>query len=62
MFNLDNTLAKIVSCTNVSEKHGAERVAAISIGLNVGGMGDGWAPSRRLIHANAAICEPCRRH
>ncbi|OXI24329.1 hypothetical protein [Burkholderia sp. AU15512] len=35
MFNLDNTLAKIVSCTNVSEKHGAERVAAISIGLYV---------------------------
>ncbi|AOK04045.1 hypothetical protein WK25_05915 [Burkholderia latens] len=35
MFNLDNTLAKIVSCTNVSEKHGTERVAAISIGLYV---------------------------
>ncbi|WP_186181673.1 hypothetical protein [Burkholderia gladioli] len=35
MFSLDNTLAKIVSCTNVSEKHGAERVAAISIGLYV---------------------------
>lgn len=35
MFSLDNTLAKIVSVTNVSEKHGAERVPAISIGLHV---------------------------
>ncbi|WP_431018201.1 hypothetical protein [Burkholderia gladioli] len=35
MFSLTNTLCKIVSCTNVSEKHGAERVAAISIGLYV---------------------------
>ncbi|WP_256583852.1 hypothetical protein [Burkholderia singularis] len=35
MFSLDNTLAKIVSCTNVSEKHGKEREPAISIGLYV---------------------------
>lgn len=33
MFTVSNHLAKIVSCTNVSEKHGKERVAAISIGL-----------------------------
>ncbi|MCO1396382.1 hypothetical protein [Burkholderia cenocepacia] len=35
MFSLTNVLCKIVSCTNVSEKHGNERVAAISIGLYV---------------------------
>ncbi|MFP3652254.1 MULTISPECIES: hypothetical protein [Burkholderia] len=35
MFKVEDTLAKIVSCTNVSEKHGAERVAAISIGLYI---------------------------
>lgn len=40
MFNLDNTLAKIVSCTNVSEKHGAERVPAISVGLYIVGGGE----------------------
>jgi hypothetical protein len=33
MFTVSNHLAKIVSCTNVSEKHGKERVPAISIGL-----------------------------
>lgn len=33
MFSVQDQLAKIVSCTNVSEKHGKERVPAISIGL-----------------------------
>jgi hypothetical protein len=33
MFTVSNHLAKIVSCTNVSEKHGKERVPAISIGM-----------------------------
>ena len=33
MFQVSDHLAKIVSCTNVSEKHGKERVPAISIGL-----------------------------
>lgn len=32
MFSLKDQLAKIVSCTNVSEKHGKERMAALSIG------------------------------
>lgn len=40
MFTVDDTLAKIVSCTNVSEKHGAERVPAISIGLYLVGGGE----------------------
>ncbi|MBR7942323.1 hypothetical protein [Burkholderia cenocepacia] len=41
MFEIkDSTLAKIVSCTNVSEKHGAERVPAISVGLYIVGGGD----------------------
>ncbi|MEX3628126.1 MAG: hypothetical protein VB138_00310 [Burkholderia sp.] len=35
MFKIEDTLAKIVSATNVSEKHGAERVPALSIGLYV---------------------------
>ncbi|KVD80768.1 hypothetical protein WS62_25955 [Burkholderia sp. ABCPW 14] len=35
MFAVQDTLAKIVSVTNVSEKHGAERRPAISIGLHV---------------------------
>ncbi|MCA8324062.1 hypothetical protein [Burkholderia cepacia] len=52
MFSLDNTLAKIVSATNVSEKHGAERVPALSIGLYVlmGGevLGD-FDPSLRAM-------------
>lgn len=39
MFTVANHLAKIVSCTNVSEKHGTERVAAISIGLYLVGSG-----------------------
>src|ERR1044072_3330379 len=39
MFTVSNHLAKIVSCTNVSEKHGKERVAAISIGLYLVGSG-----------------------
>lgn len=33
MFTVSNQLAKIVSVTNVSEKHGKERVPALSIGL-----------------------------
>ncbi|MEX3556559.1 MAG: hypothetical protein VB131_08520 [Burkholderia gladioli] len=41
MFEIkDSTLAKIVSCTNVSEKHGAERVPAISVGLYIVGGGE----------------------
>lgn len=40
MFSVTNHLAKIVSCTNVSEKHGKERVGAISIGLFLVGGGD----------------------
>jgi hypothetical protein len=39
MFTVSDHLAKIVSCTNVSEKHGKERVAAISIGLYLVGAG-----------------------
>jgi len=39
MFTVSNQLCKIVSCTNVSEKHGKERVAAISIGLYLVGSG-----------------------
>lgn len=37
MFQVSDHLAKIVSCTNVSEKHGKERVPAISIGLYIVG-------------------------
>src|SRR6185437_7581140 len=33
MFKLQNQLAKISSVTNVAEKHGKDRVAAMSIGL-----------------------------
>jgi hypothetical protein len=33
MFSLNNQLCKIVSVTNVSEKHGKERKPALSIGL-----------------------------
>jgi len=40
MFHVSDHLAKIVSCTNVSEKHGKERVAAISIGLYLVGGGE----------------------
>jgi hypothetical protein len=39
MFSVQDQLAKIVSCTNVAEKHGKERVAAISIGLYLVGAG-----------------------
>jgi hypothetical protein len=39
MFTLNDQLAKIVSCTNVAEKHGKERVAALSIGLYLVGSG-----------------------
>lgn len=40
MFTLQNQLCKIVSVTNVSEKHGKERKPALSIGLYVVGSGD----------------------
>lgn len=40
MFSVTNHLAKIVSCTNVSEKHGKERKPAISIGLYLVGSQD----------------------
>ncbi|QTD90796.1 hypothetical protein [Burkholderia anthina] len=40
MFKVEDTLAKIVSCTNVSEKHGTERVPAISVGLHIVGGGE----------------------
>ncbi|MBU9660923.1 hypothetical protein KTF22_03325 [Burkholderia multivorans] len=40
MFSLDNTLAKIVSVTNVSEKHGTERKPAITVGMSVVVGGD----------------------
>lgn len=39
MFSVSNHLAKIVSVTNVSEKHGKERVPALSIGLYLVGSG-----------------------
>ncbi|RKP56394.1 hypothetical protein [Pararobbsia silviterrae] len=39
MFNVSNHLAKIKSATNVSEKHGKERIPAISIGLFLVGSG-----------------------
>lgn len=40
MFTVSNHLAKIVSCTNVSEKHGKERKPAICIGLYLVGSQD----------------------
>ncbi|KVN72781.1 hypothetical protein WT15_27275 [Burkholderia stagnalis] len=62
MFSLDNTLAKIVSVTNVSEKHGAERVPAISIGLHVvqGGevLGD-FDPALRAMLYRKPLPKPC---
>ena len=51
MFNVSNHLAKIASCTNVSEKHGKERAPAISIGLYLVGSGsilDDFDPVLRL--------------
>jgi hypothetical protein len=39
MFTVSNHLCKIVSVTNVSEKHGKERVPALSIGLYLVGSG-----------------------
>ena len=39
MFAVTNQLAKIVSVTNVSEKHGKERVPALSVGLYLVGSG-----------------------
>ena len=40
MFTVSDHLAKIVSVTNVSEKHGKDRVPAISIGLYLVGSQD----------------------
>lgn len=40
MFRLENQLTKIVSATNVAEKHGKDRVAAISVGFYLVGPGD----------------------
>jgi hypothetical protein len=40
MFTLQNQLCKIVSVTNVSEKHGKERKPALSIGLYLVGPQD----------------------
>ncbi|MBF4054982.1 hypothetical protein ISI08_13015 [Burkholderia pseudomallei] len=40
MFNVQDTLAKITSCTNRSEKHGKEREPAISISLTLVGGGE----------------------
>lgn len=39
MFSVQDHLCKIVSCTNVSEKHGKERHSAISVGLYLVGAG-----------------------
>jgi hypothetical protein len=39
VFTVSNQLAKIVSVTNVSEKHGKERVPAVCIGLYLVGSG-----------------------
>lgn len=49
MFSVTDQLAKIVSCTNVSEKHGKERVPALSIGFYLVG------PSRTLDQFDAAL-------
>jgi hypothetical protein len=40
MFAVQDQLAKIVSVTNVSEKHGTERVPAISVGFYLVGGGE----------------------
>lgn len=40
MFRLESQLTKIVSATNVAEKHGKDRVAAISVGFYLVGPGD----------------------
>jgi hypothetical protein len=39
MFTVSNQLCKIVSVTNVSEKHGKDRIPALSIGLYLVGSG-----------------------
>jgi hypothetical protein len=49
MFSLTENLAKIVSVTNVSEKHGKSRVPAISIGFYLVG------PSTLLDHFDTAL-------
>jgi hypothetical protein len=49
MFSVTNQLAKIVSCTNVSEKHGKERVPDLSIGFYLVG------PSRLLDSFDTAL-------
>lgn len=40
MFSVHDHLAKIVSCTNVSEKHGKDRVPALSVGFYLVGGGE----------------------
>lgn len=40
MFSVEDTLAKIVSVTNVAEKHGKERVPALAIGFYLVGGGN----------------------
>lgn len=49
MFSISDHLCKIVSVTNVSEKHGKERQPAISIGLYLVG------PSALLDHFDTAL-------
>ncbi|AET91058.1 hypothetical protein BYI23_B004510 [Burkholderia sp. YI23] len=49
MFSLKDQLAKIVSCTNVSEKHGKDRVPALSIGWYL------VVPSRTLDQFDPAL-------
>jgi hypothetical protein len=49
MFSLNDQLAKIVSCTNVSEKHGKDRVPALSIGWYL------VVPSRTLDQFDPAL-------
>jgi hypothetical protein len=49
MFAVKDQLAKIVSCTNVSEKHGKERVPALSVGFYLVGA------SALLDHFDASL-------
>jgi hypothetical protein len=49
MFAVKNQLSKIVSCTNVSEKHGKDRVPALLIGWYL------VMPSKALDHFDPAL-------
>lgn len=51
MFAVENQLCKIVSCTNVSEKHGKERVPALSIGFYLVGPGDMLDAFDAMLHS-----------